>query len=109
MAEKEFFRISDARSAKEIMIKSSASKLTDQIKSPNLLALTTIRIAPTNGIKIKKAARKNPAKYPKINCSREIDFEMINSTSLFSKARLMLRQTNRIMPIVKMARDEPAM
>ena len=37
--EKEFFKISEARSAKEITIINSESKLKDQIKRPNLSAL----------------------------------------------------------------------
>jgi hypothetical protein len=60
IAEKEFFKINEARSEKEMMIISSESRLADQIKSPNLLALVTIKIAVTSGIKIRKAATKNP-------------------------------------------------
>ena len=62
IAEKEFFKISEAKSEKEITIKISESKLADQIKSPNLLEFVTSKIAKFSGIKIKKAVRRNPIK-----------------------------------------------
>ncbi len=109
MAENEFFRIIDASKAKQITIKSSANRDADQIASPSKLALVTKVIVATRGKKITKAERKNPIKYPRMNCSREIDLERINSTSLFSKARLILRHTNRIIPTAIIALDDPAM
>ena len=62
IAEKEFFRINEDKSEKEITIISSESKLPDQTRRPILLALVIKKIAVTNGIKIKKAAIKKPNK-----------------------------------------------
>ena len=90
------------------MISSSESSVKDQINKPNLLDWVTIKIAIISGIKINKAEIKKPDKYPKINCWRDIDFDKINSISLFSKARFMLKQTNKIIPIARIARDDPA-
>ncbi len=108
IAENEFFKIIEAKSAKLITIISSARIVEDQIARPSKLTFVTSAIAVTNGKKIKNPAVKNPAMYPKINFSRDIAFDKMNSTSLFSKARLVVRQTNKIMPIIKIARDDPA-
>jgi hypothetical protein len=62
IAEKEFLRINEDKSEKEITIISSESKLPDQIRSPILLALVMKKIAAIKGIKIKKAAIKKPNK-----------------------------------------------
>lgn len=61
-----------------------------------------MQVKRVKGSKINKDEMKKPSKYPKIKFSLEIDFDKINSISLFSKERVILIQTNKIIPNDKM-------
>ena len=109
IASNEFSKISEHKNAKQITIKVSQTKLSDQIKDPKESNPTNKFKAKINKITIRSAEIKYPTKNDKTNFCREIALAIMKSISLLSNNLATLRQTKIASPAITIIRPEPAM